>query len=66
MFHALNEYDLSNATQVTIPVPKNLAELKDAKGMRGFSKKLFNSATAKEALGEPDYMWIYDGNKLAW
>jgi eukaryotic translation initiation factor 2C len=29
-------------------------------------KKIWNSKACKEALGEPDNLWIYDGNKLAW
>ncbi|PSN62707.1 Piwi-domain-containing protein [Corynespora cassiicola Philippines] len=29
-------------------------------------KKIWNSRTVKKALGEPQNLWIYDGNKLAW
>lgn len=29
-------------------------------------KKIWNSKAVKAALGEPQNLWIYDGNKLAW
>lgn len=29
-------------------------------------KKIWNSRTVKQQLGEPANQWIYDGNKLAW
>ncbi|KAF2871011.1 eukaryotic translation initiation factor 2C 2 [Massariosphaeria phaeospora] len=29
-------------------------------------KKIWNSKAVKNALGEPDNLWVYDGNKLAW
>ncbi|KAJ4348243.1 Protein argonaute [Didymosphaeria variabile] len=29
-------------------------------------KKIWHSKAAKDALGESDSLWIYDGNKLAW
>ncbi|KAF2641273.1 Piwi-domain-containing protein [Massarina eburnea CBS 473.64] len=33
---------------------------------RALIKKIWNSKAAKEQLGEPENLWIYDGNKLAW
>ncbi|ORY12741.1 Piwi domain-domain-containing protein [Clohesyomyces aquaticus] len=33
---------------------------------RALIKKIWNSRAVKEALGEPQNLWIYDGNKLAW
>ncbi|KAF2278534.1 Piwi-domain-containing protein [Westerdykella ornata] len=33
---------------------------------RGLIKKLWNSKAVKSQLGEPQNLWIYDGNKLAW
>ncbi|KAF2201527.1 Piwi-domain-containing protein [Delitschia confertaspora ATCC 74209] len=35
-------------------------------GKRGLMNKIWNSKAAKEALGEPQSLWIYDGHKLAW
>jgi eukaryotic translation initiation factor 2C len=29
-------------------------------------KKIWHSKAVKTALGEPENLWIYDGNKLAW
>jgi eukaryotic translation initiation factor 2C len=29
-------------------------------------KKIFHSRGVKAALGEPNNLWIWDGNKLAW
>ncbi|CAI6339047.1 unnamed protein product [Periconia digitata] len=54
------QYDIECSKKID---PK---DLKEFKGLRGLLKKLWNSKTAKEQLGEPHHLWIYDGNKLAW
>ncbi|KAF2121980.1 Piwi domain-containing protein [Lophiotrema nucula] len=33
---------------------------------RAVIKKIWQSKAVKSAIGEPQNMWIYDGNKLAW
>ncbi|KAF2263506.1 Piwi-domain-containing protein [Lojkania enalia] len=33
---------------------------------RALVKKIWDSKAVKSALGEPENLWIYDGNKLAW